>query len=96
MAKTILPKGIASVSGKMGALMYKTYTRPDGTKETRVYSNPYRHGYQRSTPVTEKEQASRQRFAAMQRAVSLRMRNGDRRTKKEIWDEVKREMNSEK
>ena len=41
MAKIILPPGIASISGTMGPIMYKTFTRPDGTKETRVYQNPY-------------------------------------------------------
>ena len=41
MAKVTLPPGIASISGTMGPIMYKTFTRPDGTKETRVYQNPY-------------------------------------------------------
>ena len=41
MAKIILPPGIASISGTMGPFMYKTFKKPDGTTETRVYPNPY-------------------------------------------------------
>ena len=44
MAKVTLPPGIASISGAMGPIMYKTFTKPDGTKETRVYPNPYYKG----------------------------------------------------
>ena len=41
MAKVTLPPGIASISGALGPFLYKTFTKPDGTKETRIYPNPY-------------------------------------------------------
>ena len=41
MAKVTLPPGIASISGAMGPFMYKTFKKPDGMTETRVYPNPY-------------------------------------------------------
>jgi len=56
MSKVILPPGILSISGKLGDMIFRTYTRPDGTTETRAYHNPYRRqGYRRSKPVTGKD-----------------------------------------
>ena len=90
MAKAILPKGILSISGKLGGMIFKTYTRPDGTTETRAYPNPYRrHGYRRSTPVTAKEKRQRAIFAEVSREVTRRLRSGDTRPRNIIWAEVK-------
>ena len=74
--------------------MYKTYHKSNGQTETRVYRNPYyRHpGAKQSwrkTPVTAKERAARERFALMAKEVTAKINAGDRRTKKEIWKEVK-------
>ena len=93
MAKCELPKGIISISGKLGGMIFKTYTRPDGTTETRAYPNPYRqHGYQRTTPVTDKEKRQRTLFAQVSREVTRRLRSGDRRPRSIIWAEVKAEL----
>ena len=94
MAKAELPKGIMSISGTLGGLLYKTYHKANGETETRVYRNPYyRHpGAKQSwrkTPVTAKERAARERFALMAKEVTAKINAGDRRTKKEIWKEVK-------
>ena len=90
MAKCELPKGILSISGKLGGMIFKTYTRPDGTTETRAYPNPYRQqGYQRSTPVTAKEARSRNLFGQISREVTRRLRSGDTRPRNIIWAEVK-------
>ena len=90
MAKAILPKGILSISGKLGGMIFKTYTRPDGTTETRAYPNPYqRQGYQRRTPVTDKEKCQRALFAQVSREVTRRLRSGDTRPRNIIWAEVK-------
>jgi len=90
MAKCNLPKGILSISGKLGGMIFKTYTRPDGTTETRAYPNPYRqHGYQRTTPVTAKEKHQRAIFAQVSREVTRRLRSGDTRPRSIIWAEVK-------
>lgn len=94
MAKAELPKGIMSISGTLGGLLYKTYHKANGETETRVYRNPYyrRAGEKQSwrkTPVTAKERAARERFALMAKEVTAKINAGDRRTKKEIWKEVK-------
>ena len=90
MATCELPKGILSISGKMGGMIFKTYKRPDGTTVTRAYPNPYRqHGYQRSSPVTDNEARSRNRFALISREVTRRLRSGDTRPRNIIWAEVK-------
>ena len=96
MAKTELPAEIQSISGAVGCLLYKTYHKVDGTTVTRVYRNPYykRPGEKtsgRSTALTAKERAVRVQFAHMARAVSARINAGDKRTRKEIWKEVKEE-----
>ena len=64
--KVTLPRGIASISGTFcqsrdgRKLVAKTFRRADGTKETRMY---WMDKQQRSTPVTAKESANRQRMA---------------------------------
>ena len=88
MAQCNLFQGIASISGKLGNVIFKTFTRPDGSSVTRVYSS---EGHkQRSTKPSDRELAQRARFAAMSRALAQRRRNGDTRPKKIIWDEVSR------
>lgn len=96
MAKVELPREIQSLSGALGSVIFRTYTKRDGTTETRMYKNPYykpngRSVSQRATKVGEKEIASRQQFAQMSRAVSARINAGDKRPKSEIWKEVKAE-----
>ena len=86
MANCNLFQGIASISGKMGNVIFKTFTRPDGTSFTRVYRADT-HAM-RSTPPSDRELAQRVRFAAICRAVAQRQRNGDTRPKKLIWDEL--------
>ena len=63
--KVQLPKGIASISGTISRsanhqLIAKTFTKANGTKETRVYMMPK---HERTTPVSDKERAQRARFA---------------------------------
>ena len=49
--KCTLNSNIKSISGKVGSLLFKTYTKPDGTKETRAYGLPRKEngkfGYER-------------------------------------------------
>lgn len=65
--KCELAPGIKSLSGKSGGVLFKTYRKPDGSKQTRAYLLPRRknggHGYTRSTPVTEDEKQRRVNFA---------------------------------
>lgn len=64
--KVTFKNGIESLSGKSGNMIFKTYRRRDGKIETRAYLRPL-GGYERSAPVTEKEMACREKFAAFQR-----------------------------
>ena len=67
--KAILNSNIKSISGKCGGLLFKTYKRRDGSTETRVYTLPKKrngeYGYTRKAATTQKERASRARFAAI-------------------------------
>ena len=64
--KCTLNPSIKSASGKLGNLLFKTYTKPDGTKETRAYGMPRRKdgsfGYERKAKPTKGELAARQMF----------------------------------
>jgi hypothetical protein len=89
--KVTLPRGIASISGTISRsgeqqLVAKTFKRPDGTKETRMY---WMARQQRTTPVSDREINARNRFAQMAQEVSRRIEAGDRRPRKIIWAEVK-------
>lgn len=61
-------------------------------KMTMLYLKPQ----QRSTPVSQHELDIRNRFTLMSREVNRRIQAGDKRCKALIWEEVKREMKSEK
>ena len=68
--KCTLNPNFQAISGKSGKLMFKTFTKPDGTTETRVYTLPRRkdgsYGYERRTPVSKAEQDNRSTFAIAQ------------------------------
>ena len=64
--KVTFKNGIESLSGKSGNMIFKTYRRRDGKIETRAYLRPL-GAYERSAPVTEKEMACREKFAAFQK-----------------------------
>ena len=96
MAKTQLQPQILAISGAIGNMIFRTYTKPDGTKETRVYRNPYfkqngRSSCERKTPVSDKERAARSRFSLMAKAVNDRIKAGDQRPRSEIWQDVKQQ-----
>ena len=100
MAKVELPKHIKSLSGAMGNFIFRTYNKPDGTTETRMYRNPYRKvngrsEYRRATKLTDKEIAVRKRFAALTRAYNARRKAGDKRDRATIWRELKQEYDKE-
>ena len=73
MAKVTLRSDIQSMSGKFGNIMFKTYTKPNGTKETRAYSVPRKpdgsFGYQRRTPLSPKEIETRKTFQLVNAAL---------------------------
>ena len=71
--KCSLEAGIESMSGKCGSLLFKTFTKADGTKQTHAYIMPkkgynkrtgeYIYGYSRKSKTTKKETVARERFA---------------------------------
>lgn len=73
MAKVTLRSDIQSMSGKFGNIMFKTYTKRDGTKETRAYSLPRKrdgsYGYERRTKLSPKEIESRKTFQQVNAAL---------------------------
>ena len=66
--KCKLNSAIASMSGKCGNVLFKTYKRPNGKTETRAYLLPRDHcsgkfGYKRTTPPSDKEIKARAQFS---------------------------------
>ena len=86
MASCNLLPGIASISGKLGKVLFKTFTRPDGTSVTRVYQADDRK--KRRTRPSDREVTHRRVFGRIASEVARLQRNGDTRPKKIIWDEV--------
>lgn len=90
--KCELMPGIKSISGTMkknadgSRLEFRTFQRPDGSSETRVYICPKK---ERTTPASDKELAQRARFSLMSAEVHRRIKAGDTRPRKTIWDDVK-------
>lgn len=74
MAKVTLRSDLQSISGRVGNVLFKTYTKSDGTKETRAYSVPRKSngsfGYERKTKVSPNEIAMRSRFSAVSMAIN--------------------------
>ena len=86
MANCNLFPGIASISGKLGKVIFKTFTRPDGSSFTRIYSTEG-HAKRKSKP-SDRESDNRRRFARIASEVARLKRNGDTRPKQLIWREL--------
>lgn len=78
MAKVTFRSDIENISGKVGNLVCRTFTRRDGSKETRVYQLPVkdynrqghrRYGYTRRTKVSDAELEARRKFTVAQAAL---------------------------
>ena len=71
--KCILDPNIKSASGKFGNLLFKTFNKPDGSKEVRAYAMPRRKdgsfGYERKAKPSKAEIASRIMFEAVAGAI---------------------------
>lgn len=93
MARIIPMAGIESISGKVGNMIFKTRKKADGSTDVRMYKNPYRDARGRkinvrSTPLSDKEIASRQLFMRANAEVNRRKEAGDKRNRREIFKEV--------
>ena len=73
--KCTLNPSIASISGKSGGILYKTYKRPNGKTETRAYILPRKengkYGYTRKSPVSANEKAARSKFTKVSAVASV-------------------------
>ena len=96
MVKVKLAAGIESASGKTGNVQFRTFTKSDGSTETRMYLIPRsKNGmfqYQRSTPVTERELQVRSIFSRRQARVIQLMAENPKLSKKEAWAIAKKEI----
>lgn len=73
MKVTFTDPAIEHVSGRCGQMLYKTFKRANGTKETRVYFLPKRrdgkYGYERRTKPSQAETLSRAKFRLVSRII---------------------------
>ena len=95
--KVELAAGIDSISGKCGNMIFKTYKRPNGKKETRAYFNPYRRSSwekvnPRKTPPSKAEIKARSLFVRRQAYVQELLASGRYHDKKEAWKIAKNEI----
>ena len=93
--KVELAAGIESVSGKCGNMIFKTFKRPNGKKETRAYFNPYCRWDKvnaRKTPPSEAEIKARSLFAKRIAYVQELLASGIYHHKQEAWKIAKNEI----
>ena len=95
--KVELAAGIESASGKCGNMIFKTYKRPNGKKETRAYFNPYYRTKwgkvnPRKSKPSEAEIKARSLFARRQAYVQELIASGRYHDKREAWKIAKQEI----
>lgn len=89
--------GIESASGKCGNMIFKTFKRPNGKKETRAYFNPYhdprwRSTHARKSKPSEAEIKARTLFARRIAYVQELLASGRYHDKREAWKIAKQEI----
>ena len=97
MVKVTLAAGIESASGKSGNVQFRTFRKPDGSIETRMYLVPRaengKYKYERSTPVSKHEIQIRALFSKRQQRVNQLRAANPKLSLKEAWkiakDEIK-------
>ena len=89
MAKVNLMAGIQTISGKAGNFVFRTFRRPDGKTETRMY--PYKK-HERTTKLRKTELAARSLFTRRQALVMELFKTGQCRSKAEAWKIAKEQI----
>lgn len=97
MARVKLNPLFDSISGKMGDVIFKTHTGSDGLPKTTMHryghfdtkKRRWVNSYERSTPLSNRERKARSKFGIIAREVARRQAEGDQRSRKVIWAEVK-------
>ena len=96
MVKVTLAAGIESASGKTGNVQFRTFRKPDGSIETRMYLVPRaengKYKYERSTPVSEREMQVRELFSKRQQRVNQLRADNPKLSKKKAWQIAKNEI----
>ena len=99
MSKCLLNPQFKNISGRVGNILFKTYTKPDGTKETRAYGLPRRengkYGYKRTTKLSANEKAARMQFGMIAKLVHD-MPEEERMTYYREWKKAKFMFNGKK
>ena len=95
--KVELAAGIESASGKYGNMIFKTYKRPNGKKETRAYFNPYRTRWGRTLNVrkskpSDAEIKARVLFTKRREYVAQLIAGDPSLSRKEAWKIAKQEI----
>ena len=103
--KCTLNPAVAQMSGKCGSLLFKTYTKPDGKKETRAYILPKKgtspdgrkayFGYTRTAKLSDNEKLARSRFAKASEVFKNMTQDEKMRYNKE-WKTAKYKFNGKK
>ena len=102
--KVTLSQGIETMSGKSNGVLFKTYNRPNGKKETRAYILPVKdvsptgkktYGYKRLSALSDKEKAARVRFKQLSGIVAQMSFEEKRRYCNE-WRAAKYKFNGKK
>lgn len=102
--KITLSQCIESMSGKSNGVLFKTYNRPNGKKETRAYILPVKdvsptgkktYGYKRQSALSDKEKASRVRFKQLSGIIAKLSFEEKRRYSNE-WRAAKYKFNGKK
>ena len=102
--KVTLSQGIETMSGKSNGVLFKTYTRPNGKKETRAYILPVKdvsptgkktYGYQRQTALSKKEIGARNKFTIVSRQI-MNLTDEQRQQYAKEWRAAKYKYNGKK
>ena len=98
--KCTLNPSFKNVSGRSGDLLFKTFKRPDGSKQTRVYMLPRNYktgkvGYERKAPLSEKEIGARNKFTIVSRQI-MNLTDEQRQQYSNEWRAAKYKFNGKK
>ena len=102
--KVTLSQGIETMSGKSNGVLFKTYTRPNGKKETRAYILPVKdvsptgkktYGYKRQAALSKKEIGARNKFTIVSRQI-MNLTDEQRQQYANDWRAAKYKFNGKK
>ena len=102
--KCTLRPDIESMSGKCGNMLFKTYTKPNGKKETRAYFLPVKdvsptgkktYGYKRQAALSKKEIGARNKFTIVSRQI-MNLTDEQRQQYAKEWKAAKYKYNGKK